>query len=155
MVFLGFLAAPTVQLVPDGTILIHIALILLMIWFLNRTLFKPINKVLEERARNSGGRSTEAQQILQQSNEKLSLYEAGLREARTEGYQLIEQQRADALSLRQQQVEAVKAEVADTVAGEKDALQKQVDAARAQLEKDAREIAGKISANILQRSTAK
>ena len=38
-----------VQLFPDGTIFIHIALTLIMIWVLNRTFFRPINRVLEPR----------------------------------------------------------------------------------------------------------
>jgi F0F1-type ATP synthase membrane subunit b/b' len=51
-----FLAFADIQLVPDGTILIHIALILLMIWLLNRTFFRPINRVIAAREKNKGGR---------------------------------------------------------------------------------------------------
>ena len=54
MVFLA-LAENSIQLVPDGTIFLHIALILLMIWVLNRTLFKPVNRILETRERMTGG----------------------------------------------------------------------------------------------------
>src|SRR6476646_5574329 len=39
----------SIQLFPDGTIFIHISLILLMIWVLNRTYFRPVNKVIESR----------------------------------------------------------------------------------------------------------
>ena len=38
-----------IQLFPDGTLFIHIALILLMIYILNRTLYRPINRVLDTR----------------------------------------------------------------------------------------------------------
>ena len=58
MVVLAFAEGGAIQLVPDGTIFIHIALILLMIFILNRTFFRPVNRVLDARERNKGGRSS-------------------------------------------------------------------------------------------------
>lgn len=148
MIFLAF-AEGSIQLVPDGTIFIHIALILLMIWILNRTLFKPINRVLEERERKTGGRSGDAHNILLEADNKLASYEQSLREARAAGYGTIEKLRSEALEYRRQQIEAVKAEVTDTVAAERAALQNSVAAAQAQLQTDARVLAERISSNIL------
>jgi hypothetical protein len=49
MVFpLGF-AENSIQLVPDGTLLLHVLIILVMVYVLNATLFKPINLILEAR----------------------------------------------------------------------------------------------------------
>ena len=62
--------AESIQLFPDGSLLIHVALILLMIWVLNRTLYKPINKVLEARERNKGGHSSEAEGLLKEVDER-------------------------------------------------------------------------------------
>ena len=149
MVVLGFAEGGTVQLVPDGTIFIHIALILLMIWILNRTFFGPINRVLAARERNKGGHSSEAVGILGQVNEKTQKYEAAMREARLEGYQLIEQQRAEALAKRQAEMEAVKAEVSQNLAQEKDSIEKQTAEARAAIAAEAQQMAEKISSNIL------
>ena len=148
MIFLAF-AEGSIQLVPDGTIFIHIALILLMIWILNRTLFKPINRVLEERERKTGGRSGDAHNILLEADNKLANYEQSLREARAAGYGTIEKLRSEALEYRRQQIEAVKAEVTDTVAAERAALQNSVAAAQTQLQTDARVLAERISSNIL------
>lgn len=148
MVVLGFAEGGMVQLVPDGTIFIHIALILLMIWILNRTFFRPINRVLQSRERNRGGQS-EATGILNQVNEKTQKYEAAMREARLEGYQLIEQQRSEAMAKRQTEIEAVKSEVAETVAREKDAIETQAAEARAAIAAEAQKLAEKISSNIL------
>jgi len=49
---LGF-AENSIQLVPDGTLLLHILIILVMVYVLNATLFKPINRILQ-RARFFG-----------------------------------------------------------------------------------------------------
>lgn len=148
MAFLAF-AQSSIQLVPDGTILIHIALILLMIWVLNRTLFKPINRILQERDGKTGGRFGNADSVLRDADQKLQAYETGLRSARAEGYSIIENTRAKALAHREQQIEAVKAEVETTLRTETAALQNQVATARAQLQSDARVLAERISANIL------
>jgi F-type H+-transporting ATPase subunit b len=149
MVVLAFAAEGGIQLVPDGTILIHIALILLMIWVLNRTFFRPINRVIAARERNKGGHSAEAQDILKQASEKSLRYETEMRQARSEGYNLIESERAAALAERQSRVEAVKAETARTVSQEKDSIQKQSEAARNTIAAEAQNMAEKISSNIL------
>lgn len=138
-----------IQLVPDGTILIHIALILLMIFILNRTFFRPINRVIESREKNKGGRFGEAGEILRQVEEKNARFETAIRETRSEGYQLIEAERTAAMSARQTQVETVKAEVEQKLATEKAEITKQVEQARGQLATEAKVLAEKISSNIL------
>jgi F-type H+-transporting ATPase subunit b len=148
MILLAF-AEETISLVPDGTIFLHIALILLMIWVLNRTLFRPINRVLEERERKGGSRTGEAQSIMSQVDTKVSQYETALREARSEGYRQMESYRASALATRQEKVNAVKEEVAAQIAQEKGELHSQADAARATLGNDAKKIAENITAAIL------
>lgn len=148
MVVLAFAEGGAIQLVPDGTILIHIALILLMIFILNRTFFRPINRILETRERKGGG-STEAQEILDQVNQKTSAYNTAMREARTEGYNLIESERSTAVTERESKIEAVKAETAAKVAAENEALQKQTAEARTVLSAEAQTIADKISSSIL------
>lgn len=148
MFFLAF-AEGGIQLVPDGTIFIHIALILLMLWFLNRTLFKPINRILMERDKKTGGRFGAADDVLRQADEKLTAYETGLRAARAEGYGIVENTRAKALANRQQQIDQVKTEVDLLLQTEKNGLQQQIEIARAQLQTDAAVLAERISSNIL------
>ena len=144
-----FLAFAEIYLVPDGTMLIHIALILLMIWILNRTFFRPINRIIESRERNKGGRFGEAAGILQQVGEKQTRYDAALLEARSKGYELIEKERSQAVAARQSEIEQVRSEVANSVAREKAELERQVAEARAAIAKDAETMAEKISANLL------
>lgn len=138
-----------VRLVPDGTMFIHIALILLMIWVLNRTFFRPINRILESRERSKGGRSGEAQQILKQVGEKQQRYNEAMLKARSEGYKLIENERGAAIAQRQQTVSAVKEEVTQKIEREKKELEQQTIAARAAIAADAEQIAEKISTNLL------
>jgi F-type H+-transporting ATPase subunit b len=150
MTFLAF-AENSIQLVPDGTLFLHILIILLMVFVLNATLFKPINRILEERERRTRGRSGEAHDILQRVEEKMTLYERMLRDARAAGYQLMEQERAAALSERQASLDTVKDEISRSVAEQKEAIHEQVEEARSTLDKEARRIAADIGSQILHR----
>jgi len=146
MLFLAF--AESIQLFPDGTIFIHIALILLMIWVLNRTFFRPINRVLEsrEKHRHAGG---EAASILSQATAKEAAYQSAMLEARTQGYQLIERRHSEAVAEREQKLGAVKSEVATQLANERASLEGQAAEARAAVTAEADQIADKIARNIL------
>ena len=146
------LAFQEVRLIPDGTLIIHIALILLMIWVLNRTFFRPVNRILEARERNKGGRSSEAQEILKNIGEKQSRYDAAMLEARSAGYELIERERAQAITGRQEKLGAVKEEVAELVAREDRELDVQKSAARTTIAAEAEKMAERISASILKQA---
>ncbi len=143
------LAFQQVSLVPDGTIFIHIALILIMIWVLNRTLFRPVNRIIESRERKTGGRSSEAQEILKSVGEKQARYDEAMREARGEGYELIEKERANAVAERQAKVGSVKEEVGQLVARESKELESQTVTARSAIAADAERLAERITSSIL------
>ncbi len=152
--YLAF-AENTIQLVPDGTLFFHIILIVLMVFILNATLFRPINKILTEREQRTHGRSGEAQDILRRVEASIGKYERSLREARAEGYQLLEQQRNEALNRRQEQLSLLRDELNRRAEEEKSAIQAQSQQARVGLESDARRIANDISQHILGRPTAR
>lgn len=153
MVFLAF-AENSVQLVPDGTIFFHIALILLMIWVLNRTLFKPVNRILEVREKMTGGSFGETGDILRQADERLAHYETTLREARAAGYQMIENTRRESLAQRQLQIDEVKSDVESQIEREKADLNRQIQQVRQKLATDARGLAERITAQVLRQRTA-
>jgi F-type H+-transporting ATPase subunit b len=143
--------AESIQLVPDGTIFLHIAIILVMIFILNRMLFRPINRVLEEREGHTRGRSNEARDMVKRVGEAISKYEQSLREARSENYQLLERQQSEAAEERRRKVAQVRQEVDGLLAEQKGLISDQAEAARANLETDARQMAATISAQILGR----
>ena len=153
MILLGF-AENTIQLVPDGTLFLHIAIILIMVFVLNATLFKPINRILEEREKRTRGRTSEAYDILRRVDEGLNKYEGTLREARAEGYRLMEKERLSAMSERQSKLNGVREEVTRTLDEQKTELSVQAEEARSTLTKDARRLAAEIGAHILHRKVS-
>jgi len=145
------LAENSIQLVPDGTLLLHIAIIVVMVVVLNLTLFQPINGILGQRELQTRGRLTEAQSTLARVKEKIARYERELREARAEGYRLMEQQRIEALREREQQIAAVKEEMARLITDQKAMLTRQAEDVRQTLRIEAPRIGLEIGFRILGR----
>ena len=143
------LAENSIQLVPDGTLLFHLALIVVMVALLNATLLKPINRILEERDRRTKGRLSEANQTLLMVDEKLRNYESQLREARAAGYATMEQERAILSKERERRLAEVKTEAGALVTREKDRIKAEAAEVRNALGTTAQERAREISAQIL------
>ena len=141
--------AETIQLFPDGTLFIHISLILAMIWILNRTLYRPINRVLEARERSKGGHSSDAESILKEAEDKQSLYLKELLDARSKGYSLIEKEQKKAAADREKKIAEAKTAAAEDVAAGRADLERQTADARVALKQDAEKLSDKIAANIL------
>lgn len=141
--------AESIQLFPDGTLFIHIALILIMIALLNRTVFKPINQILDKRERSHRGGFSEADEIMNTVAEKRTEYDRSLLEARTESYEFIERERGEAVEMRQKKIDTARAEAAELLANEKAQLKDAVAEARVDIVREAHNMADSISANIL------
>ena len=148
-----FLAEATIQLVPDGTLLLHVLFIAVMVFILNRTLLKPINQILAEREKQIGGRLSEAQTLTAEAEEKMKAYQAALREARTEGYRLLEKERAAGLKEKDAQVRQHREELSQKVAKERESIEKQQEKVRNELEAQADSMGVLISSQILRRRT--
>ena len=143
------LAENSIQLVPDGTLLFHLVLIVLMVALLNVTLLKPINRILEERDRLTRGRLSEASNTLQVVEGKMREYETRLRDARSAGYAEMERERAAFAKEREQKLGQVKAEIANWMSQEKQSIDDQANEVKASLGATARETAREISSQIL------
>lgn len=150
MILLAF-SSSSIQLVPDGTLLFHIVLIVGMVAILNATLLKPVNRILEERDKRTKGRVAEAQRVQASVDEKLREYESALRNARARGYTLAEEERRAASLEHAQQVSAVKAEVGGFLEREKQAMNADQEKIKQTLLQDAQLRAKEIGAQILGR----
>jgi F-type H+-transporting ATPase subunit b len=145
------LAENSIQLVPDGTLILHVLIILVMVYVLNATLFKPMNRILEARDRRTKGRLSEAQQILKNVSEQLANYERQLRLARGEAYAFSESERGAAMQERQSKLNEMRQQLSESIAQEKKAIAQQADEARGTLEIESRRLAREIGARVLSR----
>ena len=148
------LEGSAIQLVPDGTLLFHLAIIVVMVGVMNVTLLKPINRILEERDKRTEGRFSEVRAILAGISKKLLEYERRMREARAAGYVLLEQERAVVSRERDLRITAVKGELAHWQHEQKEKLRLETEEIKATLARDAQEMALAIGRQILHRDVA-
>lgn len=135
----------------DGSFLFAFISVLLLIFILNATLFRPINKVLEDREKMSGGTSHEARDLIKEYDKKVMLYEDGIRNARHEAYQSAEAKRREALADQQDLMAQAKAEATAQIEAAKQEIAHQTIIARTGLEGEAMAMAAQVSASILHR----
>ena len=146
-----FLAESSIQLVPDGTLLVHLLMVAVMVAVLNRTLLRPINKILADREKHILGRVDEAQEMQKLTEQKLTEYNSALREARTEGYHLLEKERSQAVREKDEKVRVFKEEMSAMLAEGIRATHDQEKQAQRQLETEAETLGAMITAQILRR----
>jgi F-type H+-transporting ATPase subunit b len=142
-----------IQLVPDGTLLIHLLMVVIMVYVVNRTLLNPINRILAEREKQIAGRLQEAQTLAAETEQKLKKYHDALHAARVEGYKLLEKERADALKEKDEKVRLSREQASREVAAQKESIQRQEQSVKQELEGQAASIGSLISAQVLRRRT--
>jgi len=146
-----FLAEASIQLVPDGTLLLHLLMVGIMVFVLNRTLLKSINQILAEREKQIAGRLKEAEAMATETQEKLKRYNDALRDARAEGYKLLEKERAQALKDKEEKLRQYRAQMSKEVAAQLETTRKQEQADKGELDAHAASISDLISSQILRR----
>jgi len=143
----------SIQLVPDGTLLLHLFLVVVMVFVVNRTLLKPINQILAEREKQISGHLKEAEALAAEMQEKLKKYNDALREARADGYRQLEKERAQGLKDREEKLRKYRDEMSKEVAAQIETTRRQEQAAKGELEAQAATIGNLISSQILRRPT--
>ena len=143
----------TIQLVPDGTLLVHLLMVVVMVYVVNRTLLRPINQILAEREKQIAGRLQEAQTLATETEQKLKKYNDALHAARIEGYKLLEKERADALKEKDEKVRVSREQASREVAAQKANIERQEQSVKQELEGQAASISSLISAQVLRRRT--
>ena len=143
----------SIQLVPDGTLLLHLVMVCVMVVVLNRTLLKPINQILAEREKQIAGRRQEAEAMALETQEKLKKYSDALRDARADGYRLLEKERAQAMKEKEEKLRHYRDQMSKEVAAQVAATRKQEQAVQGELEGQAAAIGNLISSQILRRPT--
>jgi F0F1-type ATP synthase membrane subunit b/b' len=146
-----FLAESSIQLVPDGTLLLHLFMVAVMVAVLNRTLLKPINQILADRDKHILGRVDEAQEMRKLTEQKLSEYSSALRDARTEGYHLLEKERSQAVREKEERVRVFKEEIHERLAEGIRTTHDEEQQVQRQLEGEAETLGAMITAQILRR----
>jgi len=142
-----------IQLVPDGTLLLHLLMVAIMVFILNRTLLKPMNRILAERERQIQGRLKEAQALAAETEQKRNQYNDALHAARVDGYKLLEKERTDSLKEKDEKVRLYREQTSREIAAQIDNIKRQEQSVKQELETQAASISSLISDQVLRRRT--
>lgn len=137
---------------PNGSLIVIFILFIIFVFLMNRLLFKPISRVLDERESLTDGAKTEARAATNQYSVRLADYEAAIRSARAESYRKLEQERAARLDERRIRLEEAKGAASSEIERARAEVANQTDEARRALATESRQIAEQISRTVLGRT---
>ena len=133
----------------DWSIVPAILIFILTIVALNYLLILPICRIQEEREKRTTGLMTRSRQDLDHQMLLFDRYRATIKNARMEGYRLVEKARSEALSTRSAALGGARTSAEQLIRDGRESLQHQVAAAKVSLDRETRETAGRIAAAIL------
>jgi F-type H+-transporting ATPase subunit b len=137
---------------PDLSVLWVIGFVLLLAVILDRVLFKPLTRVMQQREQAIGSAMALAQESAARAAAAGAEVDRKIAAARTEVYREMDEKRHVALDRRGAVLARTREEVERTVADGSARLQAQAAEARTRLERDADSLAGAIVERILGQS---
>ena len=139
------------EIFPNWTLFPIIAFLLILVFVLNRLLFRPLGKVLAERDNRIVGARHEAEQIRIASQEKAQEFERKLREARREADLQIAQVKTAAIGEKSDVITRQRSETEKMLKDAKADIQVKTEEARRTLQTQAQLFAEEIASRILKR----
>jgi F-type H+-transporting ATPase subunit b len=136
----------------DASIIPAIVIFLLLIFVLNRLLFRPLQKIQTERESRTSGLMSETQAKMDHQLGLLDTYQATIKNARMEAYRQQEQVRSEAMQKRAEVLASAKAAGEQMIRDSRASILSQVESAKQQLDLEAQELARGITSTLLGRA---
>lgn len=141
------------MLTPDITVLWVVGFLLLCTVLLNTLVFKPILRVIDERATAVRGARELADSAATKATAAAAEYDQKLNTARAEVYQQMDNMRKAALDKRAEVLASTRAAVEQEIATASGRVQQESREARAALDREASTLAGAIVSRVLGRAS--
>ena len=129
-------------------------LVVLLYFYLKIVFFRPLGKVLQQRYEVTEGARKLAEQSLKNAAQKTTEYEAAIRAARAEVYQAQERLHRELQERETAELTSARQRAESAVHEAREQLSKDVESAKAGLDRDSDMIADQIAESILRRSAA-
>lgn len=136
----------------DWTLLATGVVFLLTLWALNSLLFRPLLRVMDERAALTTDTREVASEKLEYQEALFQEYSEKLKQEKQRSYQLAESVRKEALQERQERLAKAREESEAQLRKAREEVSAEVEAVKGELRKNAEEIAEIISSRVLHRS---
>lgn len=138
----------------DYSVFIQIANFLFLVWILNIVVYKPIRKILHQRAEKMDAYNQRIDTCANESAQKDTDYNSGLRSARAKGLKEKEIFLQDAKEEERAIIEKINARAQAEMAKTKEEIAKDAQKVQADLEKEINGFAGSIGEKILGRAVS-
>ena len=136
------------------TIVIQVLQFLILMFILNRLLFKPISQVMAERKAKINAWEEKTQNLQDSARVKLETYENQLREERTQAQERQEQLTKELKKKEEENLQTVSAEAAGLVASAQQALGEETERLRLELRQQAVELSQILAEKVLGRKVS-
>ncbi len=133
------------------TILIQLVMFVALVLILNKILYQPIFRIMDERRRLIDGNLEEAERLNREAQKALEEYEKALVEARQKAVKMVNEAKAKALEEQREALASVRREFEQTMAELKERLAKEEEEARKKLRQTVNVLAILIAEKILGR----
>ena len=137
------------SIVPDATVLVTFVLVWILVIVLSRVFFKPVGRILDERASGLDKDKSAAAQAMDAYGQDLRRIEAELKEARLAATQVRDQAEAEALKEKARLLQDVQAECRAQVEKAKRDIAEEVARLKKTLESTTGQMAEEIERRIL------
>lgn len=141
-----------VTVIPDWTVFIQLINFLLILWILNRILYRPIRNILRQRKEKMDGLEHSIQTFNDDAEEKDKAFAAGIKEARTKGLNEKEALLQDAAEEEKKIIARVNEKAQAELADIRQKISQEAQTAKAALETKVAEFADDICQKILGRT---
>ncbi len=139
---------------PDQSILIIAGIVLVLIFVLNKMIFKPLVAVLDEREKRVKEGADAQEQALQTVEESEAKYRTAVIHARRDAQSKRQEMHKKIEAIRDEKMQAAREQASSLADENKAELEAQVTAARASMKKETQAIAEQIVTKVLSRATA-
>ena len=137
------------SIVPDATVLVTLVLVWILVLVLSRVFFKPVGRILDERASRINEDKAAAGKALEAYDQDLRRIEAELKEARTAAAQVRDQAELEALKGKARLLQDVQSECRAQVDKAKREIGEEVERLKKTLDSKTGEMAEEIERRVL------
>ena len=138
-------------MLPDLSVIFVLFAVILLAVVLDRVLFKPLLRVMRERADAVSSAIRLAEKATAKAQSATAEFDAKVTAARTDLYKQMDERRKAADGYRADLMAKTKTEVESQISAARETLRAQADQARATLDKDAEALGQQIAAKVLGR----
>jgi F-type H+-transporting ATPase subunit b len=136
-------------LLPDATVFVTFVLVWILVLILSRVFFKPVGRILGERASRIESAKSETEKTLAAYEQDLRRIEEGLKEARAASAEIWEQAETEALNEKSRLIQELQAECRAQVEKARQELGQQVERLKRELDARTGEFSEEIERRIL------